>query len=170
MQACSRTFFAFSRDHGLPDRGLFTKLSKNKVPVYAVALVVFWAAILGMLDFASVVALNAIFALCAIALDSRFVDSPIVVERGTTTETDLYVKLHCPGGLPVRRPFRTGSRASQAVDLNLYALFHRLIFKDHPEVMFKPGPFALPPTLSKIVSIIAIAWVRHPALWRKEGS
>ncbi|KAL8287634.1 hypothetical protein RQP46_003492 [Phenoliferia psychrophenolica] len=112
LQACSRTFFAFSRDHGLPDRGLFSKLSNNKVPVYAVLLVVVCAAVLGMLDFASVIALNAVFALCAVALDSSYL-IPIVC---------------------------------------------RLIFKDHPEVAFQPGPFALSPTWSKVVSYLAIGW------------
>ncbi|KAI5478049.1 amino acid permease [Pseudohyphozyma bogoriensis] len=112
LQACSRTFFAFSRDHGLPDRGLFSKLSKSRVPVYAVLLVVFWAAVLIMLDFASIVAVDAVFALCAIALDSSYI-----------------IPIAC-----------------------------RLIFANHPDVAFQPGPFALPPTISKIVSVAAIGW------------
>lgn len=112
LQACSRTFFAFSRDRGLPDRGLFHKLSKGKVPVYAVLLVVTLAAVLGMLAFASLAALNAVFALCACSLDGSYI-----------------VPIAC-----------------------------RLIFKDHPDVNFKPGPFALPPTISKVISCIAIAW------------
>lgn len=39
LQANSRTFHAFSRDNGLPDRGLFQRLAKNKVPVPAVWLI-----------------------------------------------------------------------------------------------------------------------------------
>ena len=41
VQANARTFFAFSRDRGLPDRGLFHKLAPNRIPVYAVWLVCF---------------------------------------------------------------------------------------------------------------------------------
>lgn len=41
MQANARTFHAFSRDHGLPDRGLFAKLASNRVPIFGVWLVVF---------------------------------------------------------------------------------------------------------------------------------
>ena len=41
LQANARTFFAFSRDEGLPDKGLFQRLAPNKVPMYAVWLVCF---------------------------------------------------------------------------------------------------------------------------------
>ncbi|KAM0750720.1 amino acid transporter [Meredithblackwellia eburnea MCA 4105] len=112
LQACSRTVFAFSRDRGFPDRGLFQRLSGNKVPVFAVLFVVFWAGVFCMLDFASIVAVDAVYAMCALALDSSYI-----------------IPIAC-----------------------------RLIFRDHPDVQFKPGPFALPPTLSKIFSIIAICW------------
>lgn len=94
MQANARTFHAFSRDHGLPDRGLFAKLAPNKVPIYSVWLVCFisgasaafcvpaavsvadlcgqsYAALMGLLNFASYTAVAAIFALCAMALDTR---------------------------------------------------------------------------------------------------
>ncbi|KAF8756771.1 Amino acid permease [Rhizoctonia solani] len=36
LQACSRTFYAFSRDRGLPDKGIFGRITKNHVPLYAV--------------------------------------------------------------------------------------------------------------------------------------
>lgn len=36
MQACSRTFYAFSRDRGLPDKGLVGRITKNHVPLYSV--------------------------------------------------------------------------------------------------------------------------------------
>lgn len=45
-QANSRTFFAFSRDGGLPDRGLFGKLAPNKIPIWSVWLVVFLSIVL----------------------------------------------------------------------------------------------------------------------------
>lgn len=61
LQATSRTVFSFSRDGGLPDDGFFARLSPNKVPVYAVWVVIVCSILLGLLDFVSVVALNAIF-------------------------------------------------------------------------------------------------------------
>lgn len=92
--ANARSFHAFSRDKGIPDRGFFARLAKNKVPVNAVWLVIFiagefpsllshfpranaradcWivsarAALMGLLVFASYVAVNAIFALAAMAM------------------------------------------------------------------------------------------------------
>jgi len=113
VQANARTFHAFSRDHGLPDRGLFHKLAPNKVPVYAVWLVCFISLLMGLLYFASYAAVNAIFALCAIALDTSYI-IPIIC---------------------------------------------KVIFRDHPEVMFKPGPFTLGRGfLAHLVNGIAIAW------------
>ena len=61
LQANSRTFFAFSRDQGLPDRGVFGKINKmTKTPIYAVWLVVAISVVLGLLSFASQTAVNAI--------------------------------------------------------------------------------------------------------------
>ncbi|ORY82902.1 amino acid permease [Leucosporidium creatinivorum] len=113
LQANARTFHAFSRDHGLPDRGLFAKLAPNKIPIYGVWLVVFISALMGLLNFASYVAVAAIFSLCAIALDTSYV-----------------VPIAC-----------------------------KLIFRDHPEVMFKPGPFTLGRgILGWTINLIAIFW------------
>ena len=42
LQAAARTLFAISRDHGLPDRGLFGIVNeKIKIPVYAVWAITF---------------------------------------------------------------------------------------------------------------------------------
>ncbi|POY74921.1 hypothetical protein BMF94_1897 [Rhodotorula taiwanensis] len=71
--ANARSFHAFSRDKGMPDRGLFTKLARNKVPINAVWLVLFIAALMGLLVFASYVAVYAIFALAAMAMDASYV-------------------------------------------------------------------------------------------------
>jgi len=73
MQANARSFHAFSRDRGLPDRGLFARLAPNRVPVYAVWLVVFISLLMGVLDFASYIAVSAIFSLCAVALDGSYI-------------------------------------------------------------------------------------------------
>lgn len=50
-QANGRSFHAFSRDKGMPDRGFFAKLAPNKVPVNAVWLVLFICGALHFLPF-----------------------------------------------------------------------------------------------------------------------
>ncbi|MBW0478448.1 hypothetical protein O181_018163 [Austropuccinia psidii MF-1] len=114
LQANSRTVFSFSRDGGLPDGGLFKRLSKKKVPVYAVWSIVFISFLMGLLSLASTVASNAIFSLCTMALDSSY-------------------------AIPIAM---------------------KLIFMDHPEVRFQPGPFSLGRGLLMwVVNLSAILWV-----------
>ncbi|OSX56574.1 hypothetical protein POSPLADRAFT_1159633 [Postia placenta MAD-698-R-SB12] len=96
VQACSRMMYAFSRDHGLPDRGYFGKISSRmSTPLRAVCFTTGLAILPGLLELASPIAANAVFALCAIALDSSYI-IPIILRR---------------------------------------------IYRNHPEVVFKPGPF-----------------------------
>ena len=112
LQAASRTIYAFSRDHGmlslspsylvfsscagLPDRDFFGHNSKvTNTPLRAIALTTLISFLPGLLYLASPIAANAIFSLCAMALDLSYV-------------------------IPI---------------------FLRRVFQDHPEVMFKPGPF-----------------------------
>ncbi|KAF9447455.1 APC amino acid permease [Macrolepiota fuliginosa MF-IS2] len=98
LQATSRTIYAFSRDHGLPDAGYFGKnSSRTATPLRAVWLSTFVSILPGLLDLASPVAANAIFSLTAMALDMSYI-------------------------IPI---------------------FLRRINYNHPEVMFKPGPFSL---------------------------
>jgi len=114
LQANSRSFFAFSRDGGLPDRGLFGKMSSWKIPLWGVWLVVVLSMLLGLLQFASSVALNAVFSLCAIALDTSYA-----------------VPILC-----------------------------KIIFRDHPEVNYRPGPFDLGRgILAKAVNWAAVLWI-----------
>ncbi|CCO30199.1 putative amino-acid permease C15C4,04c [Rhizoctonia solani AG-1 IB] len=119
LQACSRTFYAFSRDRGLPDKGLFGRITKNHVPLYAVWLVVFLSILPGLLDLASPIAAQAIFALTAMALDLSYV-----------------VPIAC-----------------------------RRIFRNHPEVHFKPGPFYMGNGfLGWAVNIMCILWTLFVAV------
>jgi len=120
LQANSRTVFSFSRDGGLPDRELFSHLSAQKVPVYAVGSVIIVSILMGLLKFASTVALNAIFSLCTIALDSSYV-------------------------IPIAM---------------------KLIFMNHPEVQFKPGPFSFGrgTVLMWFVNVISLAWLSFVAV------
>ncbi|KAL7336741.1 amino acid/polyamine transporter I [Rhodotorula toruloides] len=112
--ANARSFYAFSRDKGMPDRGFFHKLARNQIPINAVWLVLFISALMGLLVFASYVAVNAIFALAAMAMDTSYI-IPIVA---------------------------------------------RMIYQNHPEVMFKPGPFTMGDGfLGWAIRIVSVAWV-----------
>lgn len=114
LQSCSRTLYAFSRDGGIPDRGWFGKLTSYKTPVNAVWIIVLVAIGFGSLEFASTVAVNAIFSLTATALDSSYA-VPIMM---------------------------------------------KLLFMNHPEVKFKPGPFSLGKGfLMWFINLAAISWV-----------
>ena len=74
LQACSRTVYAFSRDHGLPDRGYFGHVSRiTTTPLRAIWLVTLLSILPGLLDLASPIAANAIFALTAMALDLSYI-------------------------------------------------------------------------------------------------
>ncbi|CAG7851274.1 Uncharacterized amino-acid permease C15C4.04c [Serendipita indica DSM 11827] len=81
QQATSRTIFAISRDHGLPDRGFFGHMTEaTKTPLRAVALATFLAIIPGFLALASTTAAGAIFAMCAVSLDLSYI-IPIACRR-----------------------------------------------------------------------------------------
>ncbi|KAF8608434.1 APC amino acid permease [Ceratobasidium sp. AG-I] len=119
LQACSRTFYAFSRDRGLPDRGVIGRITKNHVPLYSVWLVVFLSILPGLLDLASPIAAQAIFALTAMALDLSYI-------------------------VPI---------------------FCRRLFRNHPEVHFKPGPFYMGDgLLGWAVNTMCILWTLFVAV------
>ena len=78
LQANARSFYAFSRDGALPDRGFFARVNKHTgTTVNAVWLVVIPCMALGCLAFASYTAVTAIFALAALGMDSSYL-VPIV--------------------------------------------------------------------------------------------
>ncbi|KAJ2914891.1 hypothetical protein MD484_g5515, partial [Candolleomyces efflorescens] len=114
LQAASRTIYAFSRDHGLPDAGFFGKNDKRThTPLRAIWLTTFVSILPGLLDLASPVAANAIFSLTAMALDLSYV-------------------------IPI---------------------FCRRVFADHPDVMFKPGPFYMGKGfLGIFCNVVCILW------------
>ncbi|KAL5514455.1 hypothetical protein ACEPAG_2543 [Sanghuangporus baumii] len=71
--ACIRSIYAISRDNALPDKRFFSKVWKvTGTPINAVVLTVIVATIFGLLDLASVVAVNAIFSITAVALDLSY--------------------------------------------------------------------------------------------------
>ncbi|KAK6991816.1 putative amino-acid permease C15C4,04c [Favolaschia claudopus] len=92
LQATSRTVFAFSRDHGLPDRGFFGYSSRwTHTPLRAIWLSTFLSILPGLLDLASPVAANAIFSLTAIALDLSYI-IPIFLRRVNQNHTEVMFK------------------------------------------------------------------------------
>ncbi|KIL65806.1 hypothetical protein M378DRAFT_161822 [Amanita muscaria Koide BX008] len=114
LQAVSRMAYAFSRDNGLPDRGYFGKVSEStKTPLRAVWLATIVSILPGLLEFASPVAVNAIFSLTAMALDLSYI-IPIAMRR---------------------------------------------LYQNHPEVMFKPGPFYMGDGLLGLMcNVTCILW------------
>ena len=74
LQAGSRTIYAFSRDHGLPDGGFFGRVSKQtRTPLRAIWFTTLLSILPGLLDLASPVASNAIFAMTAMAFDLSYI-------------------------------------------------------------------------------------------------
>ncbi|KAI0327342.1 APC amino acid permease [Cubamyces sp. BRFM 1775] len=81
LQAASRTVYAFSRDKGLPDRGFFGHVSSwTQTPLRAIWFVTLIGVLPGLLDLASSIAVNAIFAMTAMALDLSYI-IPIFFRR-----------------------------------------------------------------------------------------
>ncbi|CDO68771.1 hypothetical protein BN946_scf184989.g37 [Trametes cinnabarina] len=81
LQAASRTVYAFSRDKGLPDRGFFGHVSSwTQTPLRAIWFVTIIGILPGLLDLASTIAVNAIFAMTAMALDLSYI-IPIFFRR-----------------------------------------------------------------------------------------
>ncbi|KIP02544.1 hypothetical protein PHLGIDRAFT_122381 [Phlebiopsis gigantea 11061_1 CR5-6] len=73
VQANSRAFYAFSRDHGLPDGDYFGHIDPTtKTPIRAIWFSAFLGALPGLLDLASPLALNAVYAATAMAFDLAY--------------------------------------------------------------------------------------------------
>jgi len=71
--ACIRSIYAVSRDNALPDRRLCAKIwHVTKTPINAVVFTVVVECLFGLLYLASLVAINAIFSITAVALDVSY--------------------------------------------------------------------------------------------------
>ncbi|KZS91098.1 amino acid permease [Sistotremastrum niveocremeum HHB9708] len=71
--SCIRSIYAISRDNALPDRKLLSKVwPRTKTPVIAAVFVVVIAVVFGLLFLASIVAINAVFSITAVALDLSY--------------------------------------------------------------------------------------------------
>ncbi|GJE92871.1 amino acid permease [Phanerochaete sordida] len=92
LQAGSRTIYAFSRDHGLPDGGFFGRVSPwTKTPLRAIWFTTLGSVIPGLLALASPVASNAIFAMTAMAFDLSYV-VPIFLRRAYSGHPEVRFK------------------------------------------------------------------------------
>ena len=73
LQASSRAIYAFSRDHGFPDGDYFGYINPTtRTPIRAIWFTAFLAALPGLLDLASPVALNAVYAATAMTFDLAY--------------------------------------------------------------------------------------------------
>ncbi|THG98846.1 hypothetical protein EW026_g3409 [Hermanssonia centrifuga] len=122
LQAGSRTVYAFSRDNGLPDRGYFGQVStRTKTPIRAIWFTTLFSILPGLLDLASPVAANAIFAMTAMAFDLSYI-VPIFLRRVYQNHPEVNFK---PG------PFYMGDgMLGWVVNINciLWTLFVSVLF------------------------------------------
>ena len=89
IQANARSFYAFSRDNGLPDRGFFARVNKRTgTTVNAVWLVVFFCILLGCLSFINYTAVLAIFSLAALGMDISYL-IPIICRQFFANHPDV---------------------------------------------------------------------------------
>lgn len=89
IQANARSFYAFSRDNGLPDRGFFAKINKRTgTTVNAVWLVVLLCILLGCLSFINYTAVLAIFSLAALGMDLSYM-IPIICRQIFANHPDV---------------------------------------------------------------------------------
>lgn len=89
LQANARSFYAFSRDGGLPDRGLFAKVEpRTGTTVNAVWLVVVLNLLLGCLSFINYTAVLAIFSLAALGMDISYI-IPIIARQFFANHPDV---------------------------------------------------------------------------------
>lgn len=150
--ANARSFHAFSRDKGMPDRGLFTKLARNKVPINAVWLVLFIAGESAIWAVRSSRTALLILLLCAMQLSWACLSSRPMLPSTPSLRWPpwLWVSgLSRPHPLPsspqdvverkqIKTNFSAPADASYVIPIAC-----SVWFADHPEVMFTPGPFYL---------------------------
>jgi amino acid transporter len=87
---------------GLPDNGFLAHISPwTRTPLRAVWATVLLSILPGLLDLASPIAANAIFSLCAIALDTSYI-IPIALRRAFRNHPEVHFRpgpFHMPGML-----------------------------------------------------------------------
>jgi amino acid transporter len=120
------------RDYaGFPDGGLLAKISPwTQTPLLAVWATTILSILPGLLDLASPIAANAIFSLCAIALDSSYI---------------IPIFLCVPSRVFSHR-------------MILSAGYRRRWYSGHPEVVFTPGPFYMKGALGWVANVTCIVW------------
>ncbi|KAI0028728.1 APC amino acid permease [Vararia minispora EC-137] len=152
LQACSRTVYAFSRDHGLPDRGFFGKIHRlTGTPINAIVGTTVFSILPGFLQFASPAAANAIFSLTAMALDISYI-IPIFLRRVYGNHPEVTFK---PG------PFYLGDGLlGWAVNINCicWVLFVSVIFALPTVLPITPQNMNYASVITGSVVILALIW------------
>ena len=131
---------------GLPDRGIFGYNNRiTRTPINAVWLTTIVGILPCLLDLASPLAANAIFAACAVALDLSYIITIFLWVSAFLASRVWSVS----GGLIVDG--------------------RRRYYRNHPEVIFRPGPFYMPGMLGWAANIMCISWVSHSFKYYHHG-
>jgi amino acid transporter len=151
-QSVSRTFYALSRDHGLPDGGFFGHISTStQTPLRAVWLAVFVSTLPGLLGLAGPTAANAVFAMTAMALDLSYVIT-IVLRRVFHSHPEVKFK---PG------PYYMGDGwigVFANVWCTLWTCFVCVVFS-------LPTQLPVTPTNMNYASVITVGVIAASGLW-----
>ncbi|KAL4063035.1 hypothetical protein V8B97DRAFT_1993288 [Scleroderma yunnanense] len=92
LQVYSRVAYAFSRDHGLPDSGYFRHMLKwTQMPLRAIWLATVVSMLLGLLDLASPIEANAIFAIPVMVLDLSYMIPIYLCEYSLSTPWSFFL-------------------------------------------------------------------------------
>ncbi|KAL7417927.1 APC amino acid permease [Mrakia frigida] len=162
LQANSRTLFAFSRDHALPDWGFFGRISPwTQTPLAAVWAVVAFSALLGLLNFASSAAVYAIFSMCAVALDISYV-IPVIMRRVYQNHPDV---VFVPG------PFYMGETLGWIVNIImvLWTAFECIILSFPTYQPLDPNNMNYSSVITVGVMVLSFVWYYVSAKKRYTG-
>jgi len=159
LQAGSRTVYAFSRDHGLPDRGYFGVVSRStRTPLRAIWFTTVLSVLPGLLDLASPTAANAVFSATAMAFDTSYI-VPIFLRRLYANHPEVNFK---PG------PFYMGDGLlgwAANITCIAWTLFVCVIFSLPNEMPVSPVNMNYSSVITVGVVVLSLVWYFAGA-WR----
>jgi len=159
LQAGSRTVYAFSRDHGLPDGGYFGVVSRStRTPLRAIWFTTVLSVLPGLLDLASPTAANAVFSATAMAFDTSYI-VPIFLRRLYANHPEVNFK---PG------PFYMGDGLlgwAANITCIAWTLFVCVIFSLPTEMPVSPENMNYSSVITVGVVVLSLVWYFAGA-WR----
>ncbi|EPQ52255.1 APC amino acid permease [Gloeophyllum trabeum ATCC 11539] len=156
--ACIRSIYAISRDNALPDGRLFAKVWRvTATPVNAVICTVVVECLFGLLSLASLVAINAVFSITAVALDLSYA-IPIVAK--------LYIRLFDTDTEFTPGPFYLGK---WGYAVNVYAVVWTLL---ETGILIMPQVYPVTPATMNYAGpimggICGLSWLWYMAFWHR---